>query len=77
MLLQDIKNSLEKVASEREIYEHAENAHSHIRSAFVGNSQTIPIKDGELDLGAWQEVIVANFDVDDREREIIVTVVGE
>jgi len=36
MLLQDLKNSLGKVASEREIYQHAENAFSHIRSAFVG-----------------------------------------
>jgi secondary thiamine-phosphate synthase enzyme len=76
MLLQDLKNSLEKVAPEREIYQHTENAHSHIKSAFMGNSKTIPIKEGKLLLGTWQEIIVANFDVDNREREIVVTVVG-
>jgi len=77
MLLQDMENSLEKVAPEREIYQHAENAHSHIKSAFMGNSQTIPVKEGKLLLGTWQEIIIANFDVDNREREIVVTVVGE
>jgi secondary thiamine-phosphate synthase enzyme len=77
MLLQDLKNSLEKIASEREIYQHTENAYSHIRSAFVGNSQSVPVKEGKLLLGTWQEIMVANFDVNNREREIIVTVIGE
>ena len=77
MLLQDLKNSLEKFVPEREIYQHSENAHSHIKSTFIGNSQTVPIKEGKLLLGTWQEVIAANFDVDSREREFVVTVVGE
>jgi secondary thiamine-phosphate synthase enzyme len=77
MLIQDLKDSLEKIASEEGIYHHAENAYSHIRSAFIGNSQTIPIKDGNVILGTWQSIMVANFDVDDREREVIVTIAGE
>ena len=77
MLLQDLKNFLEKITPKNEIYHHSENAPSHIRSAFMGNSQTIPIKEGKLILGTWQNIMVANFDVEDREREIVVTVLGE
>jgi len=77
MLLQDLRDSLEKIASEEKIYHHSENAFSHIRSTLIGNSQTIPIKNGELVLGTWQEIMVANFDTDDREREVVVTVIGE
>ena len=77
MLLQDLKNSLEKVAPEDEIYHHSENANSHIKSAFMGNSQTIPIKEGKILLGTWQSVMIANFDVDEREREVVVTLIGE
>ena len=77
MLLQDLKNSLEKVAPRNEMYQHAENAHSHIKSSFIGSSQTVPVKDGKLVLGTWQNIMIANFDVDEREREVVVTVVGE
>lgn len=77
MLIQDIKDSLEKVAPENEIYHHSENANSHIKSVFIGNSQTIPIKEGKILLGTWQSVMIANFDVDEREREVVVTVIGE
>jgi secondary thiamine-phosphate synthase enzyme len=77
MLIQDIKDSLEKVAPENEIYHHSENANSHIKSVFIGNSQTIPIKEGKILLGTWQSIMIANFDVDEREREIAVTLIGE
>jgi len=77
MLIQDLKDSLEKVASEETLYHHAENAYSHIRAALVGGSQTVPVKDGDIILGTWQSIMIANFDTDDREREVVVTVVGE
>jgi len=77
MLIQDLKDSLEKVAPEEEIYHHAENAFSHVKSAFLGGSQTIPIKAGKVVLGTWQNIMVINFDVDDREREVVVTIVGD
>jgi len=77
MLIQDLKDCLEKIASEEKIYHHAENAYSHIRAALVGGSQTVPVKDGDIILGTWQSIMIANFDVDDREREVVVTVVGE
>jgi secondary thiamine-phosphate synthase enzyme len=77
MIIQDFKDSLEAVASEEKLYHHAENAHSHIRAAFLGNSQTIPIKDGKIILGTWQSIMIVNFDVDNREREVVVTVIGD
>jgi secondary thiamine-phosphate synthase enzyme len=77
MIIQDFKDSLETVASEEKLYHHAENAHSHIRAAFIGNSQTIPIKDGKIILGTWQSIMIVNFDVDNREREVVVTVIGD
>ena len=77
MLLNDLRKSLEKVAGENQIYQHSDNAHSHIRSGLIGNSQTVPVKDGQMVLGTWQEIMVANFDTRDREREIVVTVTGD
>jgi secondary thiamine-phosphate synthase enzyme len=55
MLLEDIRNTMERVASEEQIYHHADNAHSHIRSVIIGNSQSVPVKDGKMVLGSWQE----------------------
>ena len=77
MLLEDFRKSMEKIAPENGIYQHAMNAHSHIRSMILGNSQTVPIKNGKMMLGTWQEIFVANFDVSDREREVLVTVPGD
>lgn len=77
MIIQDLRDSLEKIAPTETFYHHAGNAYSHIRSAMIGNSQTIPIKDGKIVLGIWQSISIANFDVGDREREVVVTVIGE
>lgn len=77
MLLEDIRNSLEIVSERDKIYHHAINAYSHIRSTLLGSSQTIPVKDGELVLGTWQDIMVVNFDTRERGREVVVTVVGD
>ena len=77
MLLEDFKRTLEKISSSKEFYQHMENAYSHIRSILVGNSHSIPVKDGKLILGTWQNIMVVNFDTGTREREVIVTVIGD
>jgi secondary thiamine-phosphate synthase enzyme len=51
---------------------HDTNAHSHLRAALIGPSETIPIVGGELGLGTWQQVVLLDFD--DRPRERIVSV---
>ncbi|OGI12501.1 hypothetical protein A3K64_03290 [Candidatus Micrarchaeota archaeon RBG_16_36_9] len=77
MLLEDFKKFFEKISDSKDLHHHMENAYSHIRSALTGSSQTIPISDGKLMLGTWQSIMIVNFDTEEREREVIVTVVGD
>jgi secondary thiamine-phosphate synthase enzyme len=77
MLLEDTRKILEKAVPENHIYQHTDNAHSHIKSSLIGNSQTVPMKDGKMLLGNWQEIMVANFDTRERTREVVVTIIGE
>jgi secondary thiamine-phosphate synthase enzyme len=51
---------------------HDTNAHSHLRAALIGPSESIPVVRGELGLGTWQQVVLIDFD--DRPRERIVSV---
>lgn len=77
MLLQDIQDSLNKISSEKEIYQHPYNAHSHIRTTILGSDKTIPIENGKLALGTWQSIMVINYDIKNRERNFMVTIIGE
>ena len=61
----------------RHSYEGNVNAASHVKNQLLGNSNlTIPVKDGELYLGTWQQVFFLEL-LEPRRREIIVTVTGE
>ena len=51
------------------------NADAHIKSAILGPSETIPIKDGELALGQWQNAMFVELDGPRQDRKIIVTIV--
>jgi secondary thiamine-phosphate synthase enzyme len=53
-----------------------DNAASHIKSALVGPSETIPVEDGRLALGTWQNVFFCEFDGPRARRTIVVTVIG-
>lgn len=54
-----------------------DNAAAHIKSSIIGPSETIPVKNGELILGTWQNIMVCDFDGPREERSVFVTVVGE
>ncbi len=57
-------------------FRHAEgNADAHIKAVLVGNDVTLSVRDGELVLGTWQGIFLAEFD-GPRERHAIVTIVG-
>jgi secondary thiamine-phosphate synthase enzyme len=75
-LKEDLKKLLEKLAPKDAIYAHADNAHSHIYSTLFGNQKVIPIKNGKLVLGTWQEILFFEGDVKPRERKILVCVIG-
>lgn len=48
----------------------------HILSSMIGPDVTIPVKDGRLDLGQWQRVVLVELD-GPRQREIILTVIND
>ena len=78
----DIKAAFEKIAPANGRYEHEEtwhddNGHSHIRASLLGPSLVVPIVDGKLTLGTWQQIILIDFDTRPRTRQVICQIVGE
>ncbi|MEM2087884.1 MAG: secondary thiamine-phosphate synthase enzyme YjbQ [Thermoproteota archaeon] len=81
-LLKDLPNALERIAPRDAEYEHEKtwhdgNGHSHVRASVIGPSLTIPIRDGALRLGTWQQVVFVELDVRPRTRRLVVTCLGE
>ncbi len=79
-LIKDLKRALEIVAPMNEDYEHCKkwgdcNGYAHIRSALLKPFLAIPIEDGKLVLGQWQNIAFLDFDNRPREREILVKIV--
>jgi secondary thiamine-phosphate synthase enzyme len=52
------------------------NGHSHIRAALLGPSVTVPVRDGQLDLGTWQRIVCVDFDDRPRQRRVVIQVLG-
>lgn len=74
-LVDDLEGFLSEIVPD-EGHRHDEldgNADSHLRAALLGPDATIPVVDGELALGTWQSVFLAECD-GPRERELLVTV---
>ena len=63
-------------AYEHNALNHDTNAHSHLRAALIGPSETIPIVGGELGLGTWQQVVLIDFDDRPRDRVVSVSVLS-
>jgi secondary thiamine-phosphate synthase enzyme len=81
-LNRDILEFYDKLAPENKSYHHDAtwgdaNGFSHVRAAFTGPSLTIPFEQGQLLLGTWQQVVLAEFDNRPRERTIVVHIIGE
>ncbi len=56
---------------------HDGNGHSHLQTTLLGPSLTVPIADGKLVLGTWQQIFHLECDVRGRQRTVPVTVVGD
>jgi secondary thiamine-phosphate synthase enzyme len=56
---------------------HDGNGHSHLQATMLGPGLTVPVADGELVLGTWQQVFHLECDIRPRERTVVVTVMGE
>jgi secondary thiamine-phosphate synthase enzyme len=53
------------------------NGDSHLKSGLVGPGETIPLIDGEMGLSTWQNIFLCEFDGPRRERQVVVTVIGD
>jgi len=81
-VINDLKGAIDRMAPEDIYYEHNErwgdgNGYSHVRAAIFGASLHIPIIDGEMTLGTWQQIVLLDFDNRPRRRRIVVQVSGE
>ena len=56
---------------------HDGNGHSHLQATWLGPEITVPVCDGELVLGTWQQIIHLECDVKPRRRRLVVTVRGD
>jgi secondary thiamine-phosphate synthase enzyme len=82
LLTHDLKAFFERIAPEGEYYKHEatwhdDNGHAHVRASALGPSITVPVVDGRLTLGTWQQIVLIDFDTRGRQREVVVQVVGE
>jgi len=78
--LSDLRRALDALAPTDAEYAHNArwgdgNGFSHVRSALLKTSLSLPIVDGELALGTWQQIVAINLDNRARERELVAVVV--
>jgi secondary thiamine-phosphate synthase enzyme len=78
----DIEAAFERIAPENIRYVHEEtwhddNGHAHVRAALLGPSLSVPVVNGKLTLGTWQQIILVDFDTRPRTRNIVCQIVGD
>ena len=81
-LLKDLPAAFERIAPRGIRYRHEErwhdgNGHSHVRASLLGPSLIVPFREGRLLLGTWQQIVLVDFDVRARDRELVVQISGE
>lgn len=81
-VLEDLTRAIDRVAPETIPYAHDArwgdgNGYSHVRAALIGPSLHIPVIDGKLALGRWQQIVLLDFDNRPRERRILAQFHGD
>ncbi len=81
-LVHDLKAAFERLYPREMEYRHHQrwgddNGHSHVRASMLGPSLVVPVCDGKLTLGTWQQIVLVDFDTRPRTREFVVQVMGE
>ncbi len=76
----DLANAMQRIAPHDVLYEHEQtwhddNGHSHVRAALVGPGVVIPVSEGRLLTGEWQQVVLIDFDTRPRRRVVICTII--
>lgn len=77
----DIAAALERVAPRDGTYVHEEtwhddNGHSHVRASLIGPSLALPIVEGSVPLGTWQQIVLVDSDTRPRSRTVHMSLVG-
>jgi len=80
-VVRDLMAAVNRLAPPDLQYEHEKawhdgNGHSHVQAALLGPSIALPIRNGRLKLGTWQQVVAINHDNRERQRAIEVTIIG-
>ncbi len=79
-LLKDLPDVLDDVAPMNKQYHHDDtwhdgNGYAHVRAAIFGSSISVPLIDGALLLGTWQQIVLIDFDNKPRSRHIYVQII--
>jgi secondary thiamine-phosphate synthase enzyme len=79
--VRDLGEMLERLIPAAGEYEHNRlnrdtNSHAHQRASLIGASQAVPVIDGRLALGTWQQIVLIDFDDRSRERTVVVQILG-
>lgn len=56
---------------------HDGNGHSHLQASILGPEITVPVENGRLLTGNWQQIFHYEADIKPRRREIVITIIGE
>jgi secondary thiamine-phosphate synthase enzyme len=77
----DLKRAITALAPPDQGYAHEQawhdgNGHSHVQAALMGPCLSVPVRDGQLATGTWQQVVVINHDNGPRTRKIALTFIG-
>ena len=81
-VLKDLRAAIERLAPSNVPYEHDRrwedgNGFSHVRAALMKPSLSIPLTQGRLVLGTWQQIVFIDFDNRRRDRRIVVHILGD
>ena len=80
-VVEDLKRAINLLAPPGIDYAHEAawhdgNGHSHVQAALLGPSIVLPLRNGSLKIGTWQQVVAINHDNHPRKRRIEVTIIG-
>ena len=81
-LVEDFREKLEQLISSKERSRHSEtwgddNGFSHMRASLMGPGVTMPVSEGKLVRGTWQQIVYIDHDNRSRDREVFVQIIGE
>ena len=79
--INDLKRAIEQIAPRDGEYEHNlrwgdGNGYSHVRAALMGPSLVVPISEGRVQTGTWQQIVLCDYDNRPRRRRIQLQVLG-